>query len=157
MRTAATVRGGREPLQSGEPCQRHRRLTAAGSPVRSVLAHPGYASTNLQTTAPVRMVKVLFRRILAPLAQSADQGALPQLYAATAPNVESGQFFGPDGMGELRGAPKQVPLAPAAADAETARRLWELSERLSAIRFPTPGRRLSPGLPDAATLVRHQR
>ncbi|WP_433245227.1 oxidoreductase [Streptosporangium sp. CA-135522] len=113
----------------------HRRLTAAGSPVRSVLAHPGYTSTNLQTSGPVGMVKVLFGRILAPLAQAPDQGALPQLYAATAPDVESGQFFGPDGMGELRGAPKRVQLAQAATDAETGRRLWELSERLTAVRF----------------------
>jgi NAD(P)-dependent dehydrogenase (short-subunit alcohol dehydrogenase family) len=116
----------------------HRRLTAAGSPVRSALAHPGYTSTNLQTSAPVGMVKVLFGRILTPLAQAPDQGALPQLYAATAPDVESGQFFGPDGMGELRGAPKRVQLAPAAADAETGRRLWELSERLTAVRFAFP-------------------
>ncbi|WP_344893671.1 oxidoreductase [Nonomuraea antimicrobica] len=116
----------------------HRRLTAAGSPVRSVLAHPGYTSTNLQTSAPVGLVKVLFGRILTPLAQAPDQGALPQLYAATAPDVESGQFFGPDGMGELRGAPKQVHLSPAAADAETGRRLWELSERLTAVRFAFP-------------------
>jgi NAD(P)-dependent dehydrogenase (short-subunit alcohol dehydrogenase family) len=116
----------------------HRRLTAVGSPVRSALAHPGYTSTNLQTSAPVGMVKVLFGRILTPLAQAPDQGALPQLYAATAPDVESGQFFGPDGMGELRGAPKRVQLAPAAADAETGRRLWELSERLTAVRFAFP-------------------
>ncbi|QLH25520.1 oxidoreductase [Streptomyces sp. Rer75] len=113
----------------------HRRLTAAGSPVRSVLAHPGYTSTNLQTSSPVGMVKFLFGRLLLPLAQSPDQGALSQLYAATAPNVEGGQFIGPDGMAELRGAPKQVALAERASDAETCRRLWELSEELSAVRF----------------------
>ncbi|MFI6928432.1 oxidoreductase [Nonomuraea spiralis] len=116
----------------------HRRLAAAGSPVRSMLAHPGYTATNLQTSAPVGMVKLLYGRILAPLAQSPDQGALPQLYAATAPDADSGQFFGPDGMAELRGAPKRVQLSPAAADAETGRRLWELSERLTAVRFALP-------------------
>lgn len=113
----------------------HKRLTAAGSPVRSVLAHPGYTSTNLQTSSPVGMVKFLFGRLLLPLAQSPDQGALSQLYAATAPNVEGGQFIGPDGMAELRGAPKQVALAERASDAETCRRLWELSEDLSDVRF----------------------
>ncbi|MET8681781.1 oxidoreductase [Streptomyces sp. NPDC004647] len=113
----------------------HKRLTAAGSPVRSLLAHPGYTSTNLQTSSPVGMVKLLFGRLLLPLAQSPDQGALSQLYAATAPNVEGGQFIGPDGMAELRGAPKQVALAPRASDAETCRRLWELSEELTAVRF----------------------
>jgi NAD(P)-dependent dehydrogenase (short-subunit alcohol dehydrogenase family) len=116
----------------------HRRLTAAGSPVRSVLAHPGYVSTNLQTSAATGMVKVVFGRLLIPLAQSPDQGALPQLYAATAPDVESGQFIGPDGMAELRGAPKRVQIAPTATDAETGHRLWELSERLTAVRFAFP-------------------
>ncbi|WP_039939676.1 oxidoreductase [Streptomyces himastatinicus] len=113
----------------------HKRLTAAGSPVRSVLAHPGYTSTNLQTSSPVGMVKFLFGRLLLPLAQSPDQGALSQLYAATAPGVEGGQFIGPDGMAELRGAPKRVALAERASDAETCRRLWELSEELSDVRF----------------------
>ncbi|MGI5532084.1 oxidoreductase [Streptomyces syringium] len=116
----------------------HRRLTAAGGPVRSLLAHPGYTATNLQTSGPVGVVKVLFGRILTPLAQSPDQGALPQLYAATAPDVESGQFIGPDGLAELRGAPTRVKLSPAAADAETGRRLWELSEQLTDVPFVFP-------------------
>ncbi|MEV0375521.1 oxidoreductase [Streptomyces sp. NPDC050636] len=116
----------------------HRRLTAAGGPVRSLLAHPGYTATNLQTSGPVGVVKVLFGRILTPLAQSPDQGALPQLYAATAPDVESGQFIGPDGLAELRGAPTRVQLSPAAANAETGRRLWELSEQLTDVPFVFP-------------------
>ncbi|MFF1420836.1 oxidoreductase [Streptomyces sp. NPDC058280] len=113
----------------------HRRLTEVGSPVRSVLAHPGYAATNLQTSAPVGMVKLLFGRILTPFAQSPDQGALPQLYAATDPDVAGGQFIGPDGLGELRGGPTRVQLSPAAADAGTGRRLWELSEQLTDVWF----------------------
>jgi NAD(P)-dependent dehydrogenase (short-subunit alcohol dehydrogenase family) len=116
----------------------HRRLSAAGSPVRSVLAHPGYTATNLQTAAPVGMVKFLFGRLLLPLAQAPDQGALPQLYAATADGVRGGELFGPDGMAELRGAPKQVRLAPRAADPATGKRLWELSEGLAGVRFALP-------------------
>ncbi|MFG2530909.1 oxidoreductase [Streptomyces sp. NPDC048516] len=116
----------------------HRRLTAVDSPVSSVLAHPGYTATNLQTSAPYGIVKLLFGRLLTPLAQSPDQGALPQLYAATASDVKSGQFIGPGGMAELRGAPKQVQLSPAAADAGTGRRLWELSEELTNLRFALP-------------------
>ncbi|MFD6275480.1 oxidoreductase [Streptomyces sp. NPDC060209] len=112
-----------------------RRLTQAGSPVRSVLAHPGYTATNLQTSAPVGMVKLLFGRILTPLAQAPDQGALPQLFAATDPSVEGGQFIGPDGLAELRGGPTRVQPAPAATDVETGRRLWELSEQLTDARF----------------------
>ncbi|MFG3285069.1 oxidoreductase [Streptomyces sp. NPDC048111] len=116
----------------------HRRLTAADSSVRSLLAHPGYTSTNLQTSAPVGVVKVLFGRILAPLAQRPEQGALPQLYAATAPDVRGGAFIGPDGFAELRGGPTHVRLSTAAADPETGRRLWELSERLTGVRFLSP-------------------
>ncbi|WP_228000739.1 oxidoreductase [Nocardia australiensis] len=116
----------------------HRRLTAADSPVRSLLAHPGYTATNLQTSSPEGMVKLLFGHLLAPLAQAPGRGSLPQLYAATAPGVEGGQFFGPRGIAELRGAPKPVRLAPAALDAGTGRLLWELSERLSGVRFPLP-------------------
>ncbi|THA45681.1 oxidoreductase [Streptomyces sp. A1136] len=116
----------------------HRRLTAADSSVRSLLTHPGYTSTNLQTSAPVGMVKVLFGHILAPLAQPPEQGALPQLYAATAPDVRSGEFIGPDGFAELRGGPTRVQLSTAAADPGTGRRLWELSEQLTDVRFLFP-------------------
>lgn len=116
----------------------HRRLSAAGSPVRSVLAHPGYTATRLQTSAPTGLVKLLFGRVLLPLAQRPEAGALPQLYAATAPGVRGGELIGPDGRGELRGGPTRVPLAPAATDAETGRRLWEVSEELTEVRFPFP-------------------
>jgi len=115
----------------------HRRLTAAGSPVRSVVAHPGYTRTNLQNDTPVALIRWIFGRVLGPLfAQPPGQGALPQLYVATAPDVESGAFFGPDGPGELKGAPKRVAYAPAATDPENGRRLWELSERLTGVRYP---------------------
>ncbi|KJY41912.1 short-chain dehydrogenase [Streptomyces sp. NRRL B-1568] len=114
----------------------HRRLTEAGSPVRSVLAHPGYTATNLQTSAPVGLWRVVFGRIGNPLfAQPPARGALPQLYAATDPNVEAGQFIGPDGPAELRGGPIPVQLSSAAAAAGTGRRLWELSERMTGVRF----------------------
>lgn len=118
----------------------HRRLAEAGSPVRSILAHPGYTATNLQTNGPVALVKVLFGRVLTPLAQTPDRGALPQLYAATDPSARGGEFFGPDGRGELRGGPTRVALSAGAADAATGRRLWELSERATGVRFtfPTP-------------------
>ena len=55
--------------------------------------------------------------------------------AATAPDVEGGQFIGPDGAAEVRGGPTRVRLVPAAADRETGRRLWELSEGLTDVRF----------------------
>ncbi|MEU7581430.1 oxidoreductase [Streptomyces sp. NPDC041068] len=114
----------------------HRRLTEAGSGVRSVLAHPGYTATNLQLNGPIGLWRVVFGRIGNPLfAQSADAGAQSQLYAATDPGVRGGEFIGPDGMAELRGGPKRVELSPAAADEETGRRLWEVSEERTDVRF----------------------
>ncbi|MET7342066.1 oxidoreductase [Streptomyces sp. NPDC087866] len=113
----------------------HRRLTEAGSPVRSLLAHPGYTATGLQSDGPVAPVALLFGRVLRPLAQTPDQGALPQLYAATEPAARGGEFIGPDGRGELRGAPTRVALSAGAADAATGRRLWEVSEQATGVRF----------------------
>lgn len=115
----------------------HLRLTGAGSPVRSVLAHPGYTATNLQTRDTRGLTRLVFGRIGNPLlAQSPERGALPQLYAATDPSVEGGEFIGPDGPAELRGAPTRVRLSDAATDADTGRRLWDVSEDLTGVRFP---------------------
>ncbi|WP_329280980.1 oxidoreductase [Streptomyces sp. NBC_00691] len=119
----------------------HRRLSEAGSPVRSVLAHPGYTATRLQTRDTSGLVKLAFGRIGNPLlAQRPERGALPQLYAATEPGLSGGEFIGPDGMGELRGAPTRVRPSDAAADPGTGRTLWELSERLTAVSFPVTAR-----------------
>lgn len=72
------------------------------------------------------------------LTQSAADGALPSLYAATDPRAEGGQYFGPDGRGARKGAPTVEEPAAAAKDPETARRLWEVSETLTGVRFPLP-------------------
>jgi NAD(P)-dependent dehydrogenase (short-subunit alcohol dehydrogenase family) len=110
----------------------HRRLTAAGSPIRSILAHPGYTRTGLQSAATTRMWRMLLDRIGNPLlAQPADRGAWPQLFAATAPAAEAGVLYGPDGPGELRGHPVPVKLSAHATDPATGRRLWEMSEQLT--------------------------
>jgi hypothetical protein len=113
-----------------------RRLRAAASPVRSLLAHPGFAATTLQSsgpTGPLRLLTMLGRR---PVAQDAETGAEPQLYAATAPDVQSGQFFGPGGRREMRGHPTTVRPDPAAEDLDTARWLWQHSEELTGVSFP---------------------
>jgi NAD(P)-dependent dehydrogenase (short-subunit alcohol dehydrogenase family) len=112
-----------------------RRLRAAGSPVRSLLAHPGFSATNLQTSGPTGLLRTFVTLGRGLLAQDAATGALPQLYAATAPTVEGGQFLGPDGFRELRGHPTTVRPDPAAEDPETARRLWQLSEDLTGVSY----------------------
>ncbi|MEQ4725825.1 oxidoreductase [Nonomuraea sp. B19D2] len=112
-----------------------RRLRAVGSPVRSLLAHPGFSATNLQTSGPTGLLRTFVTLGRGLMAQDASMGALPQLYAATAPAVEGGQFFGPDGFRELRGHPTTVRPDPAAEDLQTARRLWQLSEDLTGVSY----------------------
>jgi NAD(P)-dependent dehydrogenase (short-subunit alcohol dehydrogenase family) len=116
-----------------------RRLRTAGSPVRSLLAHPGYAATNLQTTGPTGLTKRLAQLGNRLFAQSAEQGALPQLYAATAPDARGGEFYGPSGRFELRGHPTVVKPVASAEDRATATKLWELSETLTGVRFLSTG------------------
>lgn len=112
-----------------------RRLRAGGSAVTSVAAHPGYAATNLQSAAVPAHERFFMSITNAIFAQRAEKGALPTLYAATAPHVEGGAYFGPDGLFEQRGFPTRVDSTPASKDEEAARRLWETSEELTGVRF----------------------
>ncbi|WP_340376925.1 oxidoreductase [Streptomyces sp. SS7] len=112
-----------------------RRLRAAGSPVRSLLAQPGFSATNLMTSGPTGLLRTFVTLGRALVAQDAASGALATLYAATAPTVEGGQLFGPDGFRHLRGHPTTLHPDPAAEDPETARRLWQLSEDLTGVTY----------------------
>lgn len=111
-----------------------RRLRAAGLPLKSLLAHPGYAATNLQMSGPSGVLKLFMRIGNRFFAQPADMGVLPQLYAATAPDVRGGQFFGPDGPNEKKGHPTLVEPVDAARDEALAERLWQVSEALTGVR-----------------------
>jgi NAD(P)-dependent dehydrogenase (short-subunit alcohol dehydrogenase family) len=112
-----------------------RRLAEAGSPVLATAAHPGYAATNLQFHSGRRLFDVVSRVGNRLIAQDEDGGALPTLYAATA-DVPGDSFAGPGGFMEQRGAPKLVNRSDAAKDAAVARRLWDVSEELTGVRFP---------------------
>ena len=116
-----------------------RRLRAAGAETISVAAHPGYAATNLQGVGPrlagSRLSGLLMSLGNRVLAQSEEDGALPQLYAATAPGVQGGQYFGPSRFMENRGAPKLVDSTSRSKDQEVAARLWQVSETLTAVRY----------------------
>jgi NAD(P)-dependent dehydrogenase (short-subunit alcohol dehydrogenase family) len=116
-----------------------RRLREAGSRVISVAAHPGVAKTNLfrdDRTVMTRAVRSLLGEMIGALLNSDVDGALPTLYAATAPNVEHGGYYGPLGLFEARG--KRVGparIAPQALDAEVAKRLWQVCETLTGKSF----------------------
>jgi NAD(P)-dependent dehydrogenase (short-subunit alcohol dehydrogenase family) len=110
-----------------------RRLRAEGSTVKSLAAHPGYAATNLQSAGPPLFDRLVMVASNALIAQDDEMGALPTLYAATQPGLEGGTYVGPGGFQEQRGHPKIVQPSGRARDPETARRLWEVSERLTAV------------------------
>ncbi|HWO66922.1 MAG TPA: oxidoreductase [Umezawaea sp.] len=115
-----------------------RRLRAAGSPISSVLAHPGLTSTNLTPRAwqdHGLRGRVLARAFLL-VTQPVERGAQPQLHAATAPGVRGGQFFGPSGFREVRGPLTEVRPSAEAADPAVGRRLWAVAESLTDVTFP---------------------
>ena len=116
-----------------------RRATRCSIDLVSVAAHPGYAATNLQSVGPRMSGSGLMERVTglgnSVFAQSAADGALPSLYAATAPGVRGGQYFGPDGLFGTRGHPEAVTFVRAARDPDAARRLWTVSEELTGVRF----------------------
>lgn len=106
-----------------------RRFESAGQEAIAVAAHPGYAATNLQRYSGI------FSFLNRFIAQKPEMGALPIIHAATAPEVRGGDFFGPDGFGELRGYPKKVESGTASHDETVARRLWEVSEELTKVHY----------------------
>jgi NAD(P)-dependent dehydrogenase (short-subunit alcohol dehydrogenase family) len=110
-----------------------RRLTAAGSPLKATAAHPGYASTNLQshTESVQDQVMALGNRLIA---QSAEMGALPTLYAAVA-DIPSGSFAGPGGVGGQHGHPKLVSSSRSAKNPAIAKALWAKSEELTGVTY----------------------
>ncbi len=106
-----------------------RRLASAGQATIAVAAHPGYTATNLQgDTAMMNLMNRLF-------AQPQPMGALPTLYAATADDVQDGEFFGPCGFGEVSGNPERVESNARSHSVTDARRLWSASEELTDVTF----------------------
>jgi NAD(P)-dependent dehydrogenase (short-subunit alcohol dehydrogenase family) len=112
-----------------------RRLKEAGLPMISVAAHPGYSSTNLQLSGPPLQERIVMRLANRLFAQPAEIGALPMLYAATHPDLPGGSYVGPDGPRESRGYPVLVQPSDRAKDAAAAKRLWEVSEKLTGVRY----------------------
>jgi NAD(P)-dependent dehydrogenase (short-subunit alcohol dehydrogenase family) len=116
-----------------------RRLGRAGIAVKSVAAHPGYSATNLGVAGPAMENSLLGKLMMdvgeALFAQSAEMGALPQLYAITLPEVESGDYIGPDGFRQLKGYPTKVGCRRIARDEELGAKLWVLSQQLTGVKY----------------------
>ncbi len=109
-----------------------RRLTAKGVPTVALAAHPGLADTELMRYLPGFMPDAVWKFA----AQPADKGALPTLRAATDPDARGGQYYGPDGIGEVKGNPKIVASSAQSRNQDLQRRLWTLSEELTGVTYP---------------------
>ncbi|MDQ1080637.1 SDR family oxidoreductase [Pseudoroseomonas cervicalis] len=113
-----------------------RRSEAGGWGLSSIAAHPGVSRTGLLHNAPGRFSAAgLTRSLLWFLFQPAAQGALPTLFAATAPAARPGGYYGPHRLSETRGHPTDAKPPPQALDAGVAARLWEESLRLTGVSF----------------------
>ena len=116
-----------------------RRSRTGGWGIMSNAAHPGFARTDLIASGPC--AHSVFARLNATfmqpwMSQSAAEGALPQLLAATSPDAVGGGYYGPSRLFELKGPPKIARVAKQARDEAVARRLWEVSETLTGVGFP---------------------
>ncbi|WP_342150099.1 oxidoreductase [Methylorubrum sp. SB2] len=114
-----------------------RRLRRAGRPERALAAHPGLALTDVfrRGDRAEAFQQAVGRFLFALVGQAASRGALPTLYAATAPEARGGGYYGPDGLREARGAPKPARIFPHASDEADAARLWAMSEAMTGVRF----------------------
>ena len=111
-----------------------RRLAPHGTTIAAA-AHPGGSRTELSRNLPSPLRGVF--NVVEPLvAQDAATGALPTLRAATDPGVHGGQYFGPDGFGQMRGHPKVVASSAKSHDVEVQKRLWAVSEELTGVVYP---------------------
>lgn len=110
-----------------------KRLSAAGSPVRAIAAHPGYSATNLQGQTGNELGSKLMLLANRVVATEADFGARQTLYAVSQ-DVPGDSFIGP--RFGARGATGRSPRSPLARSASTAQALWDLSEQLTSTGFP---------------------
>lgn len=115
------------------------RISASGSEIKVMAAHPGYADSNLFERGPqmenknftVKLTRMANRLV----AQTTQMGALPSLYAAISEDAENGAYYGPSGMFEVKGCPKKVNPSKRKVSKQDQERLWDLSESLTGIQF----------------------
>jgi hypothetical protein len=104
-----------------------------GAATIAVAAHRGLSETNLGASTGGLAERLM--SVAQPTAKVLSQRALPTLRAATEPGLHGGEYFGPDGFGEQRGAPEQVKANASANDASVAKRLWEVTVALTRVPF----------------------
>ena len=112
-----------------------RRLRAAEAATVAVAAHPGSTSTELVRHWP-GLLQTAYAATGGLVNQSPPMGALPTLRAATDPAARGGDYYGPGGLGQLKGYPVRVSSNGRSHNEEVQRQLWAESERLTGVTFP---------------------
>jgi NAD(P)-dependent dehydrogenase (short-subunit alcohol dehydrogenase family) len=111
-----------------------KRLSDSGSKVKAIAVHPGYSNTALQGKSEKKTQDFFMKLANKYLAQSDLQGAWPTLYAISE-DIPGNSFVGPDGFAEIKGYPKLVGRTKAAQNMKDANTLWEISEKLTGIKY----------------------
>lgn len=113
----------------------NRRLEASGATSRSFACHPGWSSTNLQTTGPGAIAGFALTIANAMFAQPAEKGAIPTVLCAAAEDAEPGGYYGPTSFRDFKGPVDRASMTRAARDEQSAKRLWDESEKLTGARW----------------------
>jgi len=112
-----------------------RRLSESGHKTIALAAHPGVSMTNLANHLKGKFLFKIFMLFSGLLTHPQEMGALPQIRAAVDAEVNGGQYYGPDGLGEMKGDPVLVKSTPESHNKKDSRRLWEISEEMTGVKF----------------------
>ncbi|MBT8208449.1 MAG: SDR family NAD(P)-dependent oxidoreductase [Acidimicrobiales bacterium] len=113
-----------------------RRLRAAGKEIVSVASHPGVSPTELGRAMPKLLTEVVRYTVGPFVSHDPDVASLPSLVAAIDPEVSGGEYYGPQGLNEMKGDPGPARIHPCAHDVHAARQLWDLSVELTGADLP---------------------
>jgi len=121
-----------------------QRLDAAGLKIKSIAVHPGVAQTSIGANRKQlgkfgfgdHVITAILSFVLPYLGQPAAAGALPTMYAASAPDAAGGGFYGPTGAGEMKGPPGPAKIGGLGRDMDAAKKLWAVTEELTGVKFP---------------------
>jgi NAD(P)-dependent dehydrogenase (short-subunit alcohol dehydrogenase family) len=112
-----------------------RRIEAKGIKSIAVAAHPGVSNTNLARYLEDKLIFKILMPLMSPFIQEQDMGALPQIRASVDEHVKGGEYYGPDGFNEMKGKPVLVQSNAASHNLEDAKKLWEVSEKITGVSF----------------------
>jgi NAD(P)-dependent dehydrogenase (short-subunit alcohol dehydrogenase family) len=112
-----------------------RKMVTYGIKSIAVASHPGVSNTNLARFLEDKLIFKILKPLMTPFMQSQDKGALPQIRASVDTFVKTGDYYGPDGFNEMKGFPVHVQSNAASHSLDDARKLWEVSEKVTGITF----------------------